>query len=298
MKKLFGITCANITPMTPSGEIDLSSLSRLTRHLTKNGIDGIYPCGTNGEALLMTTKELQAVASAVVKENAGCASVYIQCASGRPADTLENVQFAKSSGADGAGVMTPIFFSCDELALKLYYDEVCRTAGQMPLYIYNIPKHSSNDIPAKLFGKLFDEHQNILGIKNSMADLKRIQAYLTAPKRAYPDVLIGSDSLIISALALGCAGAISGPCAVFTKWYKEIYDNFIKGELVAAREAQRKVVRISQSIAGIPQIPAIKAMLKMMGVIDHDTCRSPFRPLTKEELTTLDHALQIYTREA
>lgn len=296
-QKLYGIVCANITPMDAAGELDLQSLMRLVDYMAQSGIHGVYPTGTNGEGHLLCMEEQHAVAKTVVEQNAGRMSTFIQCATMRWNDTMENIAYACSVGADGVGVMTPTFFKADDAAMIEYYNEACRTAGKKPLYIYNIAKYTNNDVSVKAFGEIIDNNENAMGIKYSNKDIERIQDYLRAPKVRRAEALIGADSLIVSALAAGCVGEVSGPACVFPKRYVGCYEAFVKGDLALAVELQNRIVACSRSIKSVPQIPAIKAMLKMKGVIENDACRRPFRKLTTEEYRMLEKALEEYEKE-
>ena len=297
MRKLHGIVCANVTPMDNSGAIDLNSLHKLVDHMADTGIHGIYPTGTNGEGHLLSMEEQHAVTKAVVEANQGRMDAFIQCAVMRWDDTMENIRYACSAGADGVGVMTPTFYKADDAAMIEYYSEACKAAGGKPLYIYNISKYTNNDVSVKAFAKIIDSNPNAMGIKYSNSDIARIQDYLRAPKSRKAEALIGADSLILSALAAGCAGEVSGPACVFPKRYVGVYEAFMKGDMELALEMQNRIVVCSRSIKTIPQIPAIKAMLKMQGIIETDTCRRPFRKLTAEEYRMLDKALDDYERE-
>lgn len=297
MKKLFGIVCANITPMDAKGELDLCSLEKLVNHMAETGIHGVYPTGTNGEGHLLSQEEQHIIAKKVIAVNDGRMSSFIQCATMRWNDTMENIRFACENGADGVGVMTPTFYKADDSAMIDYYSEAAKAAGDKPVYIYNIAKYTNNDVSVKAFGEIIDSNPNIVGIKYSNSDIARIQDYLRAPKTRKADALIGADSLILSALAAGCVGEVSGPACVFPKRYVGLYEAFMKGDMEKALELQNRIVACSRSIKSVPQIPAIKAMLKMQGVIENDTCRRPFRKLTLEEYKLLESALVAYEKE-
>lgn len=297
MKKLYGIVCANITPMTTEGDVDYASLKKFVNHMAESGIHGVYPCGTNGEGLLLTTEEHHRITDTVIAENKGRMSAFIQCATLQWKETMDNVAYAVSHGVDGVGVMTPTFYKADDVVLIEYYNEAAATAKDKPLYIYNIAKYTNNDVSVKAFGEVIDNNPNIMGIKYSNSDIQRIQDYIRAPKTRKPEVLIGADSLILSALSAGCVGEVSGPACVFPRWYVGVYESFIKGDMEKALEYQNKIVANSRSIKVVPQIPAIKAMLKMQGVIANDTCRRPFRPLTLEEYKLLEKALDNYEKD-
>ena len=91
MKKLKGIVCATITPMTKNKDIDEVSLKKLCNYLAENGIHGIYPNGTNGEGLLLTKDERQRVSEIMVDENRGRMSVYIQSGAVTTFETVSSI---------------------------------------------------------------------------------------------------------------------------------------------------------------------------------------------------------------
>lgn len=296
MKKLKGIVCANITPMTGDGQVDLASLEKLTNHMAESGIHSVYPCGTNGEGMLLTTAEHHAITDTVLRANAGRMIAYIQCGVLRPEDTLENIRYACAAGADGVGVMSPVFYKVDDEAIVEYYCAASQAAGEKPVYLYNISSHTNNDISVKAFAQIVDHCPNVMGIKYSNKDVQRIQDYMRAPVTRRPDVLIGGDSYILPTLSIGCPGEVSGPACVFPRWYTGVYNSFAAGDWEQARYFQEKVVANSRSIKSVPAIPGIKAMLKMQGVIADDTCRRPFRRLTLEEYKLLEKALENYEK--
>ena len=114
-RKLYGVVCANVTPMTRTGELDEASLRNLVRYLADCGMHGIYPNGTTGEGMLLSAEERDAQAQWVVEENAKRMVVYVQCGSMSTQQTIARIRAAKRIGADGAGVMTPVFFTMDNV---------------------------------------------------------------------------------------------------------------------------------------------------------------------------------------
>lgn len=293
MKKLEGIVCANITPMNAKGEVDYGSLARLAQYLRDSGIQGIYPNGTNGESLSLSAWERRNVAETIVRESAGQISVYVQCGSSHWDETLALIKHSKQIGADGAGVMTPSFFRCDDDALEQYYDSLMVRAGDFPIYLYNIPSLTGNDIKPLIFSRLREKHANIQGIKYSAPDLLRIRQYL----EICSNVLIGCDSMILDCLMAGGAGTISGPCAVFPERFARLYRQYLEGDFKGASQTQTMIYKTSSILGDMPEIPAIKTILKWRGVIDNEVCRAPLRRLSKDECTRLEKLYETYAAE-
>ena len=297
MNKLYGTVCATITPMTENGEVDYESLFSLHKYMRENGINGIYPNGTNGEGILLCPQERQDIAKETVKNCAEYASVFIQCGSVTPEETAAHAEHAVSIGADGVGIMTPLFFHVDRQALIDYYDYTVRKLpDDFPFYIYNIPSHSNNDADVSVVAALMKKHKNLRGIKFSAPDLMRIEDYLFCSDKK-PDVLIGCDSLYLQCLVAGGVGTVSGPAQVFGKRFSLLYKQFLNKDYEGAAETQRRIVETDRHLSNISGIPAIKTLLMMQGVIKNDTCRRPLRPLNEDEKTILREELDKYNKE-
>lgn len=297
MKLLKGVVCANITPMMPDGSVDFESVARLCEHLNQSRIHCLYPNGTNGESLSLTFEERTKIAETIVKTNANRATVYIQCGASTVAESYENVRVAKRIGADGAGLMTPVFFPMDEEAMRQYYVTMLDEVRDLPIYVYNIFTRTGNDVSPALLGELMNAYPNLYGIKFSYPDTDRIHAYANAPANRKADALIGSDGLAKKCIASGGCGWVSGPAAIIPEVHVGLYDAIMAGNEAEAEKYQKAIVDFMSSIAGIPEIPAIKYLLVKMGVIAHDTCRAPFRALTDAEKATLDAAFEAYRKQ-
>lgn len=293
MKKLFGVVCATITPMNEDGNINESSLRSLFRYLLRQGIHGLYPNGTNGESLLLNDDERKLIAGIAVEEAAGRASVYIQCGASTAEETRRHIVHATQIGADGTGVMTPTFFPCDDHSMLLYYDTMLAVSPEMPAYVYSIPTQTGNGLTVSVLSKLMEKHKNLQGIKFSSPDLLMLQKYLNEPVHK-PDVLIGCDRLVLCCMMSGGTGWVSGPAAVFSRRFVELYDAITRGDINEARVLQNEVWKTSMRMEGIPEIPAIKYMLKKLGVIESDTVRPPLRSLNGPERGVLDAILSEY----
>lgn len=297
MKKMRGVVIPMITPMNTDGTIDEKSLIRFCKFLMNTDVDCLYPNGTNGESLYLSKEERQRVAEVIVKTVDHKLPVFIQCGAMTTEETISHVQHAQKIGADGVGVMSPAFFPMDELALYEYYkDVVSSVSSDFPVYIYNIPGCTTSDVMPELLARLMDEFPNVTGIKYSCPDLMRIEDYLRTPDRT-PDVLIGCDSLFLQCLMTGGVGTVTGPGAIFHERFTRLYKQYRNGDFNGAEETQKEIVKDDRRMAGIPGIPGLKALLKMRGVIENDTCRKPLRKLQKEEYKQLEKIFNDYAEE-
>lgn len=296
-KRMQGLVVAAITPMNEDGSLDEQGVASFTEFLVSAGVHCIYPNGTNGESLLLTQSERERVAEITVKASQGRTPVFIQCGSMSTAEAASHAQHAVKIGADGIGIMTPAFFTVDDEALFQYYQAIIAPLPQnFPVYIYNIPSCTGNDVSPALLGRLLNAFPNVKGIKFSKPDLMRAEDYLEQPSRR-PDLLIGCDSLFLQCLTLGGVGTVTGPGAIFHERFTRLYRQYNSGDLAGAMETQRQIVKIDRKMAGIPGIPALKTLLKLRGVIKTDVCRAPLRPLNESEYAVLKRVWEDYAKE-
>ena len=77
MKKLTGVVAPIVTPLTEDDKIDGVSLENLCEYLIEKGITCLYPNGTTGEMMYLTTEERKQVAEVTVKTSNGRVPVFI-----------------------------------------------------------------------------------------------------------------------------------------------------------------------------------------------------------------------------
>lgn len=296
-KRLFGVVIPTITPMNENGTIDEESAASFYDYLIKAGVNGLYPNGTNGESLLLTKEERQLVAEIAVRTNAGRIATFIQCGSMTTAETASHAKHSAEIGADGIGVMSPAFFPMDDESLFKYYsDVVSGLPDQFPVYVYNIPGCTTSDVKPELLNRIMKTYPNVVGIKFSSPNLIRIEDYFVKTEKT-PDLLIGCDSLFLQCLITGGVGTVTGPGSIFHERFTRLYKQYCEKDFSGAMETQKQIVKTDRALDGIPGIPALKALLKMRGIIRTDVCRAPLRPLRKDEYEILDRVLNEYYRE-
>ena len=236
-KRLFGLVIPMITPMKLDGKVDERSTESFCKFLIENGADCLYPNGTNGESLLMAKEERELVAEITTATNAGRLSTFIQCGSMTTAETRSHALHSVKIGADGVGIMSPAFFPMDEESLMGYYSDVISALpSDYPVYVYNIPGCTTNDVAPKLLERLMDKFPNIAGIKFSSNNLMKVEDYLLIKRK--PELLIGCDSLFLQCLITGGVGTVTGPGSIFIERFTRLYRQFKEGDMAGAMETQ------------------------------------------------------------
>ncbi|CAH0196897.1 dihydrodipicolinate synthase family protein [Priestia megaterium] len=290
MKHLYGVTTAMVTPFAKTGEVDLEKVVSLTEFLISKGVHCLYPLGTTGEMLRLSVKERKHVAETVVKQAANRVTVFIHVGAMNEEDTIELARHAYEVGADGIGVVTPMFFGANDNELETYFTKVAHSVPEdFPVYLYNIPQCSSNDLTAEVAQKVAETCKNVIGIKYSYPDYLRVNDYLNINDGNF-SVLPGTDRLFLAALAMGCEGVVSGVSGVYPEPFVETYNAFKANDLEKARKMQKVAIQYCEALLNGSNMSYFKEALKLRG-IDVGGMRSPQIDLTEEEVKKLDNKL-------
>lgn len=297
MKKLYGVTVAMITPFTENGEVDYEGVAQLTRMLVEKGVNCLYPCGTTGEMFRLSLEERKKIAETVVTNVGGRATVFIHCGAMNQDDTVALVRHAESIKADGAGVVTPVFFGADDRELEEYFVTVADSASRdFPIYLYNIPQCSANDLKSELAERVAARCENVIGIKYSFADINRTVDYLGINEGQF-SVLHGCDRVFTSMLALGCDGTVSGVAGVFPEPFVEVYKAYTQGRLEDAQKMQKICIKFCDALKCGSNMSYFKEGLKMRKVAAGHM-KKPQLDIVPEELSKLKIELEEICREA
>lgn len=290
MKRLYGVTTAMVTPFNKDGQVDLQKVEQLTEFLIGKGVHCLFPLGTTGEMIRLSVPERKAVAETVVRTAAGRVTVYIHAGTTMLADTIELAQHAHAIGADGIGVVTPIFLGANDLEMEQYYVSVAASIpDDFPMYLYNIPQCASNDLKTDVAQKVKDRCKNVVGIKYSYPDFLRTNEYLSINGGDF-SVMQGADRLFLPALAMGCDGVISGVSCVYPEPFVAVYNAYLNKDLDKARELQRIAIQYCEVLKSGSNMSYFKEALKLRG-FDAGFMRAPQLDLSEAEVNELKRKL-------
>ena len=293
MKKLYGVITAMTTPFTADGKVDTAALEEQTEYLIEKGIQCLYPCGTTGEMYLMSAEERELVAETVVKKAAGRVTVFIHVGAMTVDETIRLAQHAHKIGADGVGVVTPSYFTVNDRAMVEYYKTVCAALpDDFPVYVYVIPQLAHNDISAATMEQIAAACKNVVGVKYSFADMRRINEYLQVRKGNF-SVVPGADDLFLPALVCGCDGVVSGCSGPFPEAFVAVYKAFQSGNLEGARKAQVAATELVKLMQFGGDMSIFKNILTFRGVIGGHM-RKPLLDLTDEQVAQLKQQVAPY----
>lgn len=291
-KQLFcGISAPQLTPFNADGSINYSEYTRLTGHIVKSGVNGIFVCGTTGEFVNLTIDERRKLLDAARAGAEPQTHLLYNITALNLTDLKTLAEHAKTHGATAVSVTPPYYHSYDETALVRYFITAARIAAPLPLYLYNIPGMAKNAITPEAMKKICAACPNVRGIKDSSMDFMTFLRFqLAAPDEDF-EVITGNDAQVLTALQAGGNGAVVAIASVFPDLCCQISRRFAAGDLQGAREAQSTVLELRELARSVMPIMAHKEMLRLQG-FEMGPARFPMRDLTQEERERIKQCLQ------
>src|SRR6185369_8697560 len=139
--RMHGLYTALVTPFNAADRVDEPALRALIRRQLADGVSGLVPCGTTGEAVTLSPAEYERVIAVTVEESrAGGKNAPVLAGAGA-SDTRDAVARAKRAaalGADALLIVTPAYNKPSQAGLLAHFRAVA-DAVAVPLVLYNVP---------------------------------------------------------------------------------------------------------------------------------------------------------------
>ncbi|XP_029474134.1 N-acetylneuraminate lyase [Rhinatrema bivittatum] len=292
-KRFHGLVAATVTPMTESGEINLSVIGQYVDYLSKvQGIKSVFVNGTTAEGLSLSTEERKQLAEEWVKQARGKLDhVIIHVGSLCLKEAQEMAAHAAAIKADAISVVAPSFLKpSSKDALVSFLRDVAAAAPNVPFYYYHIPRLTGITairVEDLLVG-IKSEIPTFQGVKFSDTDLLDFGQCVHKYENEQFTFLYGVDEQLLGALAMGAHGAVGSSYNYIGKTTKEMLDAFEHGDLEKAKKIQFLVQEFFSYVIGHGfTIAETKAILSVASAIPMGPPRLPLQKSSNEYLTKI-----------
>jgi len=276
--KLEGIWTPIPTPLTKDARIDTDATRRLVDFHIEAGIDGLLPLGTSGEFALLARGDRETVVKTVADQADGRVPVVAGVSDPSIENVLQLSSDAKKAGADAVIATPPYYFTTTDEGHYHHFKTISENID-LPLLIYNIPEWTHSFVTPDTV-QLLAEEKLVVGMKYTEYNFLNLVRFLKTSGGKIA-IFAGSDAMAYSNLEFGGSGAIIGSANVAPKIASKIFDDYKKGNLREAREAQERLLPIIMAL-NIGKYPAaLKEAMSLIGM--------PVGPL-KEPLQALSIA--------
>ncbi len=261
--QLDGVYPPILTPFKPDGALDLTGLQANLRRWSRYDLAGFVVLGSFGESAYLRFEEkvtvLKAAREVIPSEKLLIAGTGCETT----AETLRLGRAAAEAGADAALVITPHFYDplMDASLLQRHFTAAADDSP-IPVLLYNVPLFTHVRLPAEAILALA-EHENIPGMKESSGDIVKIARIV----HQAPDfqVLTGSGSAFLGALAVGARGGVMGLANLAPEEMVTMMSLGRQGRLAEAAAIQQRLLDLDHAITFTFGIAGAKAALDLLG---------------------------------
>jgi 4-hydroxy-tetrahydrodipicolinate synthase len=286
-RPLRGAMTALITPFDDRGAVDERALGALVDWQVAEGIDGLIPVGSTGEAVTLSLAERERVVRITVERAAARVPVIAGAGSNDTALAIETSKVLARAGATHLLHVSPMYNKPPQRGLLAHFRAIA-DASPVPIVVYNVPgRTASNVLPETTLA--LAEHPNIVAVKEASGNLAQIDAIIRQRPAGF-SVLSGDDGLTLAVMASGGEGVISVISNAVPRACAELVATAARGELGLARDLHHRLAPlIDAAFVESNPIP-IKAALAMMGKA-RNQLRLPLVPMAPAHEPALRAAL-------
>lgn len=202
---------------------------------------------------------------------------------------------AAGAAADGVGVVTPMFLGVTDKEMTAYYEKISSLVpAEFPIYLYNIPQCSGNDLKKTTAEQITENCENVIGIKYSYPDMMRTLEYLEIPNFS---VLHGCDKMFAELLLMGCDGTVSGVAGVFPEPFVAVYEAWKHKDIPAMQKWQKVCIKLCNLLRCGANMSWFKQALALRG-LPVGGMRAPQQDLLEKETADTMKEIEEICKEA
>ena len=291
-QNLHGAMTALITPFK-DGKLDEVGYAKLIERQIKNNIDVVVPVGTTGESATLSHEEhrrcIEIAADVCSKTNV---KVLAGAGSNATHEAIGLAKFAQAHGAHGILSVTPYYNKPTQEGLYQHYKAIANSVD-IPVLLYNVPGRTGCDLLPNTVFRLFDDCQNIFGIKEATGSIERCVDLLAhCPKLS---VISGDDAINYPILSNGGVGVISVTSNILPDQIAQLTHFALAGDFHKAKAINDSLYEINKILFCESNPIPIKAAMYLAGLLDTLEYRLPLCAPSKENMKRIEETLKKYT---
>ena len=249
--RLNGLLPATFTPLHADGSLNLAVVEPMVEHLIRDGVTGLYVCGSTGEGVSLAREERMAAAEAFIAAARRRIPVVVQIGHNSIAEARLLAAHAQSAGAAAISATPPSYFKPPTLAALVdSMAEIAAAAPNLPFYYYHIPLMTGvTTNVAALLRAGGEKIPTLAGVKFSYSAVFDLQAAAAVEDGRY-NLLFGSDEMLLSGLCAGAHGAVGTTYNFAAPLFNRIVAAYTACDLPTAQRLQAHAVEMINLILG------------------------------------------------
>jgi N-acetylneuraminate lyase len=287
MEKTFkGILPAIVSPCDEYGVFLGDQFAHLAAGLYKEGVNGLYICGTTGDGRNMRVVDRKIAAEIAVRVSKDFGgAVIVQVGGCAPDDSMYLAEHAARTGADAVACFPPA--SCEHKFLPAFYADIAKACG-LGVFFYHYPATTH-------FYPTYDQLLELLDVKG-VVGLKFTDIDLMLEKQllfARPKITLfhAFEESILTALLYGASGCIGAWSNLFPGLFVRMYQAVSKGDLKTAFSLQDSILPLLAAAKPYGWLNVVEYLMCKRGLASR-CFREPHVPLDSAACKILDDKLK------
>jgi len=277
---------AILTPFTTNGQIEFAALTDYLSFLQQQGVKTIITNGTTGEFPSLSLEErMTLVEHCRLNFNGNLLNNISSCCID---DCLKLAQHSENY-ADALVLLPPYYYAHSSTNGLLAFFRAILKHTRLPLYLYHFPKHTNNSITPHLVQTLLTDYPQLMGIKDSEANLAISRQFKTLKSGTF-QVFVGGDRIALEVLKNGLDGSVTGGGNPFPELLLSLVHCFQTGDLAqaATHQAALDIWNQFRKQTNLGEISLTK--IAMRNRLSHfpTSVRPPLQEVSSETIVTIN----------
>ncbi|WP_024302963.1 dihydrodipicolinate synthase family protein [Pseudogulbenkiania sp. MAI-1] len=288
MDELRGVYTVVATPFKEDGAIDFEGFGNNLDYYADNGGYGVVVAGTLGEYSAMTVDERKQLFEFAAKRLDSRCPLMAGTIATTTKQVIELTNHVGDNGGVGVLLLSHPGLGLNADELYTYYQDVADNTN-VKIMLYNNPGSNGIDMSFDLVKKL-SEHPNIVAIKESSNDVKRISRIVDELDGSLTP-FCGYEDMYYEAFNAGARGWVCLGGNIAPRMVRDLLDLVEVGETEKARELSRNYRPLARYFENTSKfIQATKYAMDKIGLTG-GYCRRPRLPLSPAEKSAIDAIL-------
>jgi len=286
-----GATTALITPFK-NGKLDESTFAKLIQRQIDNNIDAICPVGTTGESATLSHDEHKRCIEIAVEVAKGTKTrVLAGAGSNATHEAIDIAIHAQECGVDAIFSVSPYYNKPSQEGIYQHYKAIASSV-EIPFMLYNVPSRTGVDILPQTVKRLYDDVENIMGIKEATGSIARTVELLALMPDLY--LFSGDDGIDFPLLASGAKGITSVTSNLLPDIKAELVHSALAGDFATSKKLNDDLVEINKVLFCESNPIPIKYAMYVAGLIDTLEYRLPLVAPSKESMKKIEEVITKY----
>ena len=284
-----------------NNKIDFSSLEKLINFQIENKVDGIVISGSTGEGHNLSYEEWQELMIFAVKNYKGKIDIVAGVGFNSTLNAVKYSKRAEEIDVDYILATVPYYNKPQQDGIYQHFKSICESV-KTNVIIYNVPSRTATDISNDTIARLFNDFDNIVGLKDATGKLERVadlknkidEMRKKNNKNRDFNMLSGEDATQIGFNAMGGSGVVSVVSNIAPKLCKEIQESCKNGNFMEALKLQNKLQILSQAMFCETNPVPVKYALYKIGIFASGELRLPLVELGENNKKKIDEILKSF----